>query len=86
VWINGNTSDALYSYNIKQKIWSHYPMPKRVTFTRDVEIAPNGDIFTTNASFPSWHIEDAQPTLIKLQPDYKSTELNVAPPVVNKSQ
>ncbi|WP_212744518.1 Vgb family protein [Thalassotalea litorea] len=70
VWINGNTSDALYRYDIDAKTWHHYPMPKRVTFTRDVEIAPNGDVFTTNSSFPSWHIEDGQPTLIRLQPQY----------------
>ena len=74
VWINGNTSDALYSYNINQKKWSHYPMPKRVTFTRDVEIAPNGDVFTANSSFPSWHIEDSQPTLIRLRPDHLKTD------------
>lgn len=77
VWINGNTSDAIYRYNIDQATWAHYPMPKRVTFTRDVEIAPNGDIFTTNASFPSWHIEDSQPTLIRLQPDYQKTDINL---------
>jgi virginiamycin B lyase len=69
VWVNGNTSDALYRYDIKKNQWQHFPMSKRVTFTRDVEIAPNGDVFTTSASFPSWHIEDAQPTLIRLQLD-----------------
>lgn len=70
VWVNGNTSDALYSFNIDKQEWQHFPMPKRVTFTRDVEIAPNGDVYTTNSSFPSWHIEDAQPTLIRLRPSY----------------
>ncbi len=70
VWVNGNTSDALYRFDIGTENWSHYPMPKRVTFTRDVEIAPNGDVFTTNSSFPSWHIEDGQPTLIRLRPNY----------------
>ncbi len=86
VWINGNTSDALYSYDINQAKWAHYPMPKRVTFTRDVEIAPNGDIFTTNASFPSWHIEDSQPTLIRLQPNYQTDEINVFPLAINESK
>ena len=81
VWVNGNTSDALYSYNIIQKKWAHYPMPKRVTFTRDVEIAPNGDVYTANSSFPSWHIEDGQPTLILLQPNYMN---NVSDNVNNK--
>jgi len=68
VWVNGNTSDALYRYDINADKWSHFPLPKRVTFTRDVEFAPNGDAFVTNASFPSWHIEDGQPTLIRVQP------------------
>ena len=71
VWVNGNTSDALYSYDIDEAKWSHYPLPKRVSFTRDVEIAPNGDVFTTNSSFPSWHIEDAQPTLIRIKAQTK---------------
>lgn len=68
VWVNGNTSDALYAYYYKENRWQHYPMPKRVTFTRDVEISPDGHVYTTNSSFPSWHIEDAQPTLIVLDP------------------
>jgi len=71
VWVNGNTSDALYAYYYKEKRWQHYPMAKKVTFTRDVEIAPNGTVYTTNSSFPSWHIEDAQPTLIVLKPAFK---------------
>lgn len=68
VWVNGNTSDALYSYHYQNKTWQHFPMPKRVTFTRDVEISDDGVVYTTNSSFPSWHIEDAQPSLIILEP------------------
>lgn len=71
VWVNGNTSDALYSYDIDADEWHHYPLPKRVSFTRDVEIAPNGDVYTSNSSFPSWHIEDGQPTLIRIKPYVK---------------
>ena len=70
VWVNGNTSDALYAYYYKENRWQHYPMAKKVTFTRDVEIAPDGTVLTTNSSFPSWHIEDAQPTLIVLSPAF----------------
>jgi streptogramin lyase len=68
VWVNGNTSDALYAYYYKENRWQHYPMPKRVTFTRDVEIGADGAVYSTNSSFPSWHIEDAQPSLIVLTP------------------
>ena len=73
IWVNGNTSDALYAYYYELKKWQHYPMPKRVTFTRDVEVAPDGTVFTTNSSFPSWHIEDAQPSLIQLNPVFLSS-------------
>jgi len=68
VWVNGTASDSLISFDIGSEQWAVYPMPRRVTFTRDVEIAKDGSIFTTNSSFPSWHIEDGQPTLIHLQP------------------
>lgn len=68
VWVNGTNSDALYRYDIATRAWSVYPMQRQVTFTRDVEISPLGQVYVTNASFPSWHIEDAQPTLIELTP------------------
>ncbi|WP_426414606.1 hypothetical protein [Aestuariirhabdus sp. LZHN29] len=68
VWVNGNASDTLLSFDIKKRAWRVYPMPRRVTFTRDVEIAADGSVFTTNSNFPSWHIEDGQPTLIHLTP------------------
>ena len=37
-------------------------------FTRDVEIAADGTVFTSTSNFPSWHVEDGQPTLIRVQP------------------
>ena len=68
VWVNGTNSDSLYRLDIATLVWTAFPLPRRVTFTRDVEIAPDGRVFTTNSSFPGWHIEDAQPTLIQLVP------------------
>jgi hypothetical protein len=43
------------------------PLPRRVAFTRDVEIAEDGTAYTSTSSFPSWHVEDAQPTAIRVQ-------------------
>lgn len=68
VWVNGTNSDSIYRYDIATGAWSMYPMQRHVTFTRDVEISPQGQVYVTNASFPSWHIEDAQPTLIEITP------------------
>ena len=68
VWVNGTNSDALYRYDIATGVWTMFPMQRQVTFTRDVEISPKGQVYVTNAPFPSWHIEDGQPTLIELTP------------------
>ena len=44
-------------------------MQRKVTFTRDVEITkPTARAFVSGAAFPSWHIEDAQPTLMEITP------------------
>lgn len=68
VWVNGTNSDSVYRLDIATQTWTQIPMQRHVTFTRDVEISPRGQVYVTSASFPSWHIEDAQPTLIEITP------------------
>ncbi len=67
VWVNGNQSDSLYALEIASGAWRRVPLPRRVAFTRDIEIAPDGTVYTSTSSFPSWHVEDGQPTLIRVQ-------------------
>lgn len=67
VWVNGNQSDTIFSFDIASEQWMIFPMPRKRTFTRDIEFETNGDVFTTNSHFPSWQIEDGQPTLIRLR-------------------
>lgn len=66
VWVNGTNSDAMYRYDIASGRWSVYPLQRKVSFTRDVEFSPTGKVYVSGAAFPSWHIEDAQPTLMEL--------------------
>jgi len=67
VWVNGNQSDSLYTFDIASESWQQLPMPRRVTFTRDVEFEPDGTAWTAIAHFPGWHVEDGQSTLIRVQ-------------------
>jgi streptogramin lyase len=67
VWVNGNQSDSLYTFDIAGGTWQQIPMPRRVTFTRDVEFEPDGTAYTAIAHFPGWHVEDGQSTLIRVQ-------------------
>jgi streptogramin lyase len=68
VWVNGNQSDTVMSFHIETEKWRTYPMSRQRTFTRDIEIAEDGSVFTSNSHFPSWMIEDGQPTLIHIDP------------------
>ena len=68
VWVTGNQSDALHALDVATGAWRSVPLPRRVAFTRDVEIAADGTVFTSTSNFPSWHVEDGQPTLIRVQP------------------
>ncbi len=67
VWVNGNQSDALFGFDIKTETWRTIPLPRRTTFTRDIEIDTDGTLYTSNSNFPSWHIEGGQPTLVRVQ-------------------
>ena len=67
VWVNGNQSDSVMAFDIARQGWRFIPLPRTVSFTRDVEITPDGTAWTSNSSFPSWHIEGAQPTLIRIE-------------------
>ncbi len=68
VWVNGTNSDAVYRFDVASGRWDVYPMQRKVTFTRDVEITRDGKAYVSGAAFPSWHIEDAQPTLMEITP------------------
>jgi len=68
VWVTGTNSDSVQCLDIATGTWRYYPLPRKATFTRDVEFGPDGRVILSSASFPSWHIEDAQPTLIQLWP------------------
>lgn len=67
VWVTGNQSDALHAFDAKAGTWRSIPLPRRVAFTRDIEIAEDGSVYTSTSNFPSWHVEDGQPTMIHVQ-------------------
>ena len=69
VWVNGTNSDGVHRLDIATGHWTHFPLPRKATFTRDVEFTDDGRVLLSSASFPSWHIEDFQPKLIQLNPN-----------------
>ena len=68
VWVTGSQSDALFGFDLAAGQWRRYTLPRRGTYTRDIGIAEDGSVYTTNSNFPARHIEGAQPALIRVAP------------------
>jgi virginiamycin B lyase len=69
IWVTGNQSDSLFALDINLKTWRNFPLPRRTSFTRDIEFDEDGNAYVSNSNFASWQIEDSQPTLMKVDPD-----------------
>ncbi len=69
VWVNGNQSDTILSFDIASEQWQVYPLPRQRFFTRDIEISEtDGAVYTTNSHFPTWQSEGGVPTLLRITP------------------
>ena len=69
VWVNGNQSDTIMSFDIASERWRVFPMPRQRFFTRDIEVAEDsGAVYTSNSHFPTWQTEGGVPTLLRITP------------------
>ncbi|MDO8863318.1 lyase [Haliea sp. E1-2-M8] len=69
VWVNGNQSDTVMSFDIASEAWRVFPMPRQRFFTRDIEVAEDsGAVYTSNSHFPTWQTEGGVPTLLRITP------------------
>jgi len=69
VWVTGNQSDTILSFDISTEGWKVYPLPRQRFFTRDIEISEkDGAVYTTNSHFPTWQSEGGEPTLLRIAP------------------
>ncbi len=69
VWICGTNSDTLIRYQQDLDKFTVYPMPTQVTYTREIDFAEDGGVWTSNSNAPAWQIETGVPRLIRLDVD-----------------
>ena len=50
------------------KSFNVYPLPTRVTYTREVDFDAAGRVWTSNSNGPTWQIEGGIPHVIRLDP------------------
>jgi len=51
----------------KEEKFTIYPLPSRVTYTREIDFDDDGGIWTSNSNTPGWHIETENPQIIRLR-------------------
>ncbi len=78
VWICGTSSDTLISFDPDRERFTVYPLPTRVTYTREIDFDQDGGVWTSNSNFPTWQIEAPGPKVIRVQPGAASNEQGLA--------
>ena len=71
VWICGTNSDTLIrfepgSVESDDGGFTVYPLPTRVSYTREIDFDAQGRIWTSNSNLPSWQIEGGFPRVLRL--------------------
>jgi streptogramin lyase len=61
-------SDTLIRFEPATERFTVFPLPTRVTYTREIEFGPDGTVWTSNSNLPAWQIEGALPKIIRLDP------------------
>ncbi|MFT4518397.1 MAG: virginiamycin B lyase [Halioglobus sp.] len=68
VWITGTQSDTMIRFKPQSENWSVYPLPTLVTYTRELDMDADGNVWTSHSSSPAWHVEGGLPKVTKLNP------------------
>jgi virginiamycin B lyase len=69
VWICGTNSDSLVRFEPERERFTVYPLPMRVTYTREIDFDAEGRVWTSNSNGPTWQIEGGVPQVIRLDPE-----------------
>jgi len=69
VWICGTNSDSLIRFDPAREQFTVYPLPTRVTFTRELDFDSRGRVWTSNSNSPAWQIEGGVPRVLRLDPN-----------------
>jgi streptogramin lyase len=79
VWICGTNSDSLIRFepgpgrdspgSPASHRFAVYPLPTRVTYTREIDFDREGKVWTSNSNSPTWQVEGGFPRVLRLDPE-----------------
>jgi len=68
VWICGTNSDTMMRFDPVEEAFTVYPLPTRVTYTREIDFDAAGRVWTSNSNGPTWQIEGGVPKVVRIDP------------------
>jgi len=69
VWVCATNSDSLIRFQQDEEKFTIYPLPTRVTYTREIGFSDDGSVWSSNSNAPAWQIETGIPRIIRLDTD-----------------
>jgi len=69
IWICGTTNDSMFRFIPKTEELIEYPMPSRVTYTREIEFGDDGSVWVCNSNWPNRHTERRLGSIIRITLD-----------------
>lgn len=69
IWICGTTNDSMFRFIPSTEELIEYPMPSRVTYTREIEFGEDGSVWVCNSNWPNRHTERRLGSIIKITLD-----------------
>ena len=58
----------LLRFDPRTESFTVYPLPTRVTYTRELDFDRAGRVWTSNSNMPAWQIEGQMPRVLRLDP------------------
>jgi streptogramin lyase len=71
VWISATNSDSVIRFQptaAPGDRYTVYPLPTRVTYTREIDFDKEGRAYTSNSNAPTWQIEGQSGRIIRIDP------------------
>ncbi len=66
VWLCGTNSDSIIHFNPEDESFKVYQLPTKVSFTREIEVDHQGNVWTSISNMPFYQIEGGQGKIVRL--------------------
>lgn len=66
IWLCGTNSDTVMHFDPRTESFETYLLPSRVSFTRELEVDAEGNLWTTTSNLPYYQMEGAQGKVVRL--------------------